>query len=102
MCSFIVASSVMVVVMPANIVHAAAPVLSSSSPADNATGVNINFDLTLTFDQAIERGTGTVALVRSGTTVESWATATSSALSGFGTSTIVIDRSVALLANTAY
>ena len=40
----------------------AAPTLSSSSPADNATGVASNASITLTFSENIQVGTGNITL----------------------------------------
>ena len=47
------------------IVAATPPLLTSSSPADNATGVAVGADLTLTFNRNVLPGSGTVSLYRS-------------------------------------
>lgn len=56
------------------------PVLLSTSPADNATGVSTNTQLKLTFDEPVLRGIGTAAVtirkVLDNSLVESYVTAT--------------------------
>ena len=101
--TILVLASVIVSAYPSSIAQAAAPTLSSSTPVDGATGVLSTFDLTLTFDQAVLRGTGTIRLTTlAGINVESWDVATSTDISGFGTATITIDRTVTLAANTRH
>lgn len=39
-----------------------APVLVSSSPSHEATGLSVNFDITLTFDEPIQAGTGFIQI----------------------------------------
>ncbi len=40
------------------------PTVSTLSPADNATGVPMNFDLVITFNESVQKGTGNVTLKR--------------------------------------
>lgn len=51
---------------------ATAPAISTKSPADNATGVNINSDIVATFDTTIQAGSGNVYLWRAGQVRETW------------------------------
>lgn len=53
-----------------------APVLSSSSPLDGATGVGIDAEITLTFDQVVEAGTGNITLRAGGSAIETFDVAT--------------------------
>ena len=61
---------------------AAAPVIISTSPADNATGVSVGADLVANFSEPVVKGTGTITLKRTSnnSTVESFDVATSSRL----------------------
>ncbi|KAB2963775.1 DUF4347 domain-containing protein, partial [Zoogloea sp.] len=56
------------------IVDSTPPLLTGSTPADNATGVAVGADLTLSFNRSILPGSGTVSLYRSsdGSLVESY------------------------------
>jgi large repetitive protein len=47
------------------IVSSTPPLLTTSTPTDNATGVAVDADLTLTFDKTIHPGSGTISLYRS-------------------------------------
>ena len=64
----------------------AAPVILSTSPGDNSTGVNISTNLVANFSEPILRGTGTIRMKKSSdqTTVESFNVAVSAALSFSG------------------
>ena len=79
----------------ASLTEEAAPTLSSSSPADNATDVSVSDNLQLTFSEAVDLETGfiTVKRVADDSVFESFNVATSPALSGSGTNTITIDPS---------
>ena len=46
----------------------AAPTLASSSPADDATGVAVNSNIVLTFDETVQAGTGNITLFKSDNT----------------------------------
>jgi methionine-rich copper-binding protein CopC len=81
-----------------------APTVSTFSPTDGATQVAANSNVTLTFSEAIQRGTGTIQIrsgSATGTLVESFDAATSSRLSISGT-TLTIDPTINLAANTQY
>ena len=83
---------------------ATAPTVSSFNPSDGATGVAVNSNITLTFSEAIQRGTGAIQLrsgSASGTVVESFDAASSSRLSISG-STLTVDPTSTLSANTQY
>ena len=83
---------------------ATAPTVSSFNPSDGATGVAVNSNITLTFSEAIQRGTGSIQLrsgSASGTVVESFDAASSSRLSISG-STLTVDPTSTLSANTQY
>jgi methionine-rich copper-binding protein CopC len=87
------------------VVDDVAPTLVSTSPADNgqvafASAAN---DLTLTFSEAVKKGTGTIQLFKADNTlVESFDAATSGLVSGWGTSTLTINPTASLLAGTGY
>ncbi len=81
-----------------------APTVSTSAPADGATGVTVGSNIVLTFSEAIALGTGTITLrtgSATGTVVESFDSATSSRLTLSG-STLTIDPTSDLAANTQY
>ena len=83
---------------------ATAPTVSSFNPSDGATGVAVDSSITLTFSEAIQRGTGAIQLrsgSASGTVVESFDAASSSRLSISG-STLTVDPTSTLSANTQY
>ena len=46
----------------------AAPTLASSSPADDATGVAVNSNIVLTFNETVQAGTGNITLFKSDNT----------------------------------
>jgi methionine-rich copper-binding protein CopC len=66
-----------------------APILSSSTPADNATGIAPSANLSITFDETIVAGTGNITLynVSTGATVETFNIATGVGSAG-GTASI--------------
>lgn len=79
-----------------------APRLLSSTPADGTGGFALASNLTFVFDEAITRGTGTIALRTAvGVTVESFSAASSSRLTFAGAS-LTIDPSNSLSSGTAY
>lgn len=60
---------------------ATAPIVNQFAPADGAVGVAITSDIVLSFSEAIQRGTGNITLkTASGTIVETFNAATSSAI----------------------
>ncbi len=81
----------------------AAPVITGTSPANGAIAVSPDADLVATFSEAVVAGSGTIELWQSGgvSPVESFHVATSPLLS-FAGSTLTIDPSANLVANTIY
>jgi len=79
-----------------------APTVSSFSPADEAASVAVGSNVTLTFSEAIQRGTGTIYLKNAaGTTIESFDAATSARVSISG-ATLTIDATANLAYATGY
>jgi methionine-rich copper-binding protein CopC len=80
----------------------AAPVITGTSPANGAISVSPDADLVATFSEAVVAGSGTIELRQSGgALIESFDAATSPLLS-FAGSTLTIDPSANLAANTIY
>lgn len=78
------------------------PTVSVFSPADNSTGVSLIADLTITFNENIQKGSGTIELRKTSdnSVVESFPVASASvSISGVN---VAIDRAVSLEANTGY
>jgi len=67
-----------------NLPDTTAPTLSSSTPADSATGIAPSANIALVFDENIAAGTGTITLVNvsTGTTVETFTIADSDGTNG--------------------
>jgi methionine-rich copper-binding protein CopC len=79
-----------------------APTVSVFSPADGAAGVAVSSNLTLTFNEALQRGSGTISLRRAdGLLVEQFDAATSTRLSVQG-NTLTLDPSADLTGATGY
>ena len=79
-----------------------APTVASFSPADEAVSVAVGTDITVTFSEAIQRGTGNVVLKTSaGATVATYDAASSTNLSISG-STLTINPTADLVASTGY
>ena len=78
-----------------------APILSSSSPANNATDVAVYSNIVLTFNEEITIGTGNITLTPQGGTVVD-IDVTGTQVTGEGTNEITIDPTNILLANTSY
>jgi hypothetical protein len=81
----------------------AAPVITGTSPANGAISVSPDADLVATFSEAVVAGSGTIELWQSGggSPIESFNAATSPLLS-FAGSTLTIDPSANLAANSIY
>jgi Ca2+-binding RTX toxin-like protein len=81
-----------------------APTISAFSPTDGATGVAVGANFVLTFNEAVQKGTGQIA-IRSGSAtgevVETFDAANSSRLLISG-STLTIDPTANLANNTSY
>jgi len=80
-----------------------APTLSSSTPADGATGIAVDTNIVLTFNEAVDTENGNIIIVKSedGSTVEA-IDVTGSQVSGSGSTEITINPSVTLDGQTAY
>lgn len=79
-----------------------APTVKSINPASQSTGVAVGSDITVTFSEAIQRGTGSISLsTASGVSVASYDAATSSNLSITG-ATLSVNPSADLAAGTSY
>ena len=79
------------------------PTLSSSSPADGATGVAVDANIVLTFSEAVDVESGNITLKKStdDSTVET-IDVTGSLVTGTGTTTITINPSADLALSTNY
>ncbi len=79
-----------------------APTVLSFTPADEATGVAVASNITLTFSETIARGTGSIVLkTAAGVTVATYNAATSSNLTLSG-SVLTLNPTADLTAGTAY
>jgi VCBS repeat-containing protein len=79
-----------------------APAVSSFSPADGAAGLAVSSNLTLTFSEPVQRGSGSITLRRAdGAVVEQFDAATSSRLTLQG-NILTLDPSTDLTAATGY
>ncbi len=81
-----------------------APLVSTYSPADGSSGVNANSNIVLTFNEAIQRGSGLIQIRRgssTGTVVETIDAATSNRLSINGNQ-LTIDPSATLAGGTRH
>ena len=89
----------------ATTVDTAAPTVISNgySPADNATGVGTNTNLTLTFNEAVQKGTGNI-VIRTGASTDVTIDVTGSQVSvgGAGNTVVTINPTNDLSASTAY
>jgi methionine-rich copper-binding protein CopC len=80
------------------------PTVSVFSPADGVTGVSVTSDIVLTFSEAIQKGSGTIALhngLASGPIIESYNASSSSNLSVSG-NTLTINPTADLSNGTHY
>jgi uncharacterized repeat protein (TIGR02059 family) len=84
---------------------AGGPRLLGTSPANQATGVSVDTDLMLIFDEEVTRGTGSAAVtirrVDNNSVVETFETATSNRVS-ISSNVVTIDPSAELHPNTGY
>ncbi len=81
-----------------------APAIVTLSPADEATGVSTTANLVMTFDEAVQGGTGTLVIkaASDGTTIESIAGNNTSYVSGSGTTQITVNPATTLTAGSGY
>jgi methionine-rich copper-binding protein CopC len=81
----------------------APPILSSSTPADNATGVSTTANIVLTFSEAVDVESGNITIKKtSGNTTVEIIDVTSSKVTGSGTTTITVNPDTTLDAATGY
>jgi sugar lactone lactonase YvrE len=79
------------------------PTLSSSSPADGATGVGVNDNIILTFSEAVDAESGNIVIKKSSDdSIVETIDVTGSKVSGSGSTTITIDPSSTLDQATGY
>ncbi|MDZ7593853.1 MAG: Ig-like domain-containing protein, partial [Thiobacillus sp.] len=80
-----------------------APTLLSTTPSDNATGVAVGSNITLTFDESVNAVTGSINIYKTsdGALVES-IDVTSGQVTGSGGATITVNPGSDLTANTEY
>jgi hypothetical protein len=88
---------------PLRLQNGSPPVLASTIPADNATGVAVNSNITLTFDRSVTKGTGNILIRQTnvGNTLFESIPVTSGLVTGSGT-TWVINPTSNLATTTAY
>lgn len=84
------------------ITDATLPTTETLSPLDNATGVAVNSDLIITFDETVDSETGNIVLKKASddSTVETFDVTTD--ITGSGTDTITIDPATDLGVGIAY
>lgn len=79
-----------------------APIITTFDPVDNASGVPVNKDIVLTFDENIAKGTGNILIKdNTGTAVETYDVATSTNLT-IKSNVLTINPTASLNPNTAY
>lgn len=78
-----------------------APTVATFTPTDGATDVAVDSNIVLTFDEDIQKGTGSISLYSGTTFVESFDAATSTRLSISG-NTLTLDPTANLSNNTEY
>jgi len=79
-----------------------APTAASFSPADDATEIAVASDITVTFSEAIKRGTGDITLKTSNGTVVATYNAASSTNLSISDKTLTVNPSVNIETDTAY
>jgi len=84
-------------------VDSTAPMLSSSTPADNATSVAVNANIVLNFSEAVDAESGNITIKKtSDNTTVATIGVTSGLVTGSGTSTITINPSSDFSGSTEY
>jgi len=79
------------------------PTLSSSTPADDATGVAVDANIVLNFSEAVDVESGNIVLYKSdGSTIETFDVASSGLVTGTGTTAITINPTSDLDNSTGY
>ncbi|OFX82263.1 MAG: hypothetical protein A2W99_09405 [Bacteroidetes bacterium GWF2_33_16] len=84
-------------------IDANSPYILSTTPADNAIGIELNANLVITFSENVNKGTGNIVVKKSSdnSTVENMAV-TSTNVTGEGTAIITIDLDSNLVGETGY
>ena len=87
-----------------NFTTAAEPTLSSSSPADNATGISLSANIELTFSEAVDVETGNITIKKTigDSTVETIDVTSSAKVTGSGTTTITVNPDTTFDSATEY
>ena len=79
------------------------PILASSMPADNATGVAVGADIMLTYGEAVQAGTGDITLAASGgDTITIDVTSAQVSIAGIDNTVVTINPTVDLAVGTTY
>ena len=78
------------------------PLLTSSSPSDNASNVTVSSDIVLTFNEAVDAESGNIDIVNTSTGETIEIDVTGALLSGSGTTEITINPSSDLKHDTSY
>ena len=86
------------------LVVAAPPSLSSSTPADNATNVSLSANIVLTFSEAVDVETGNITIKKTigNSTVETIDVTSSAKVTGSGTTTITVNPDTTFDSATEY
>lgn len=79
-----------------------APTVSTFSPADEESGVNVSNNLVITFNEVVNRGTGNITIKRADGTTFASIDVTSGQVTGTGTTTITINPTANLEGGTHY
>ena len=78
------------------------PVISTFSPADNATGIELDANIVLTFDEIVDVESGNIKIFKSDGTEVTSIDVTDSQVTGTGTAQITINPTSDLEENTQY
>lgn len=92
-----------VVRLGAPLVDTAGPVLKAASPADNRSGVNLDSQITLTFNEGVRFGAGNIVLHKGdGSVVQSFSAASPASQAQVGFNVVTLTPSQPLAPNTSY
>jgi VCBS repeat-containing protein len=85
------------------VIDLSAPILLTSTPADNSYVSALASDITLTFNEAVYKGIGTISLYNaSNTLIQSFDVATSTLVTGWNGTTLTVNPTNNLVAGTSY
>jgi methionine-rich copper-binding protein CopC/HAMP domain-containing protein len=79
-----------------------APTLTTTSPADNSTGIALNANIVFTFNEAVQAGTGVLRLFNLANGSVTFINVTDTSQVSFSGNTMTVNPTANLLANTAY